>query len=54
MKDQLINALQLKAQIEPGFKKFIDTMKEENIGIIYHYYNSLDMTMDVVIEASDL
>ena len=54
IKEQLLQTLQARVQSDASAEKFIEALKEENVGIIYHYYNSLDMMMDVTIEASDL
>lgn len=54
MKNQLVQTLQIKAQNDPSVEKFIAELKKENIGVIYHYFNSLDMSMDVIIESSEL
>lgn len=51
MKAAIVQALQVKAQNDENTKKFIDALKKEHIGIIYHYYNGSDSVMDVVIEA---
>ena len=53
MKNQIVQALRLKAQSQPSVKKFIEALKKENVGIIYHYYTS-ESVMDVVVEARDL
>lgn len=54
MKNQIIQALQTQAQSDLSTKKLIEALKKENVGIIYHYFNSSDMVMDVVIEAREL
>lgn len=54
MKNQIIQALQAQAQSDSSTKKLIEALKKENVGIIYHYFNSSDMVMDVVIEAREL
>jgi hypothetical protein len=53
MKAQIAQSLQIQAQSDPNTKKFIEALKKENVGLIYHYYNS-DSVMDVVVEARDL
>ena len=54
MKVQIIQTLQTQAQNDANTKKFIEALKKEHVGIIYHYYNGSGMIMDVVIEARDL
>lgn len=53
MKNQIVQTLQLQAQSQPSVKKFIEALKKENVGIIYHY-NTSNSVMDVVVEARDL
>lgn len=53
MKSQIIQTLELQAQLQPSVKKYIEALKKENVGIIYHY-NTSKSVMDVVIEARDL
>lgn len=54
MKAQIVQTMQTQAQNDANTKKFIEALKKENVGIIYHYYNGSGMIMDVVIEARDL
>lgn len=53
MKNQIVQALKQQAQSQPQVKKYIEAMKKENVGIIYHYSTS-NSVMDVVIESRDL
>lgn len=53
MKSKMVQSLQLQAQTQPSVKKFLEALKKEGVGIIYHYTTS-NSAMDVVIEAKDL
>lgn len=53
VKKHLAESLKLEAQSDGKKKKFIDALKKENVGIIFHYFNSSG-SMDVIVEASDL
>lgn len=54
MKEQLVQSLLMKSESDASAKKFMEALKKENVGIIYHYLNSSNMVMDVVIEAREL
>ena len=54
MKYQIVRTLQIQAQNNESMKKFIEALKKENIGVLYHYYTSSDQVMNIVVEAEDL
>ena len=56
LRQQTIEALKLNMKAEVQFAKFVDALKSEGIGIIYHYYvpGENGSSMDVVIESSQL
>lgn len=53
MKNKIVQSLQTQAQSDATTKRFIDALKKEKVGIIYHYYDVSGSVMDVVVEARD-
>lgn len=53
LKQQLISALQQQAMTDTNVNEFMQTLRDAQVGIIYHYYTSSSV-MDVVIEYSEL
>lgn len=50
---KLISALQQQAMTDTNVNEFMQTLRDAQVGIIYHYYTSSSV-MDVVIEYSEL
>ena len=53
LKQQLISALQQQAMTDTNVNEFMQTLRDAQVGIIYHYFTSSSV-MDVVIEYSEL
>lgn len=53
LKQQLISALQQQAMMDTNVNEFMQTLRDAQVGIIYHYFTS-SSAMDVVIEYTEL
>lgn len=53
LKQQLISALQQQAMTDTNVNEFMQTLRDAQVGIIYHYFTSSSV-MDVVIEYGEL
>ena len=55
LKQELISSLRTSASTDPSVKQFLDALKKNGTGIIYHYYApGSPSTMDVIIESPEL
>ena len=55
LKQGVISALRTNASKDVSVKKFLDALKKNGTGIIYHYYvPGSTSTMDVIIESPEL
>ena len=53
IKNGIIEELRLRASNDKNMQKFINALKTQHVGIIYHYYTS-SSSMDVIIEPEEL
>lgn len=53
LKDEMIGTLRLQALTNSDVEEFIQTLRDAQVGIIYHYFTS-SSSMDVVIEYTEL
>ena len=55
LKQELISSLRTRASTDPSVKQFLDALKKNGTGIIYHYYApGSPSTMDIIIESPEL
>ena len=54
MKNNIVQTLRTQAQIDSSISNFLEALRKESVGIIFHYYTSSGNVMDVVIEANEL
>ena len=53
LKEEMIGTLRLQALTNSDMEEFMQTLRDAQVGIIYHYFTSSSV-MDVVIEYSEL
>lgn len=53
LRDEMIGTLRLQAMTNSDVEEFMQTLRDAQVGIIYHYFTS-SSAMDVVIEYTEL